>query len=201
MREQITFYKDQYEFYKELKSKRLLIAFMEYMFEDIEPQWLNWIEKVAFNSLKIRMDNQKKKSYAWTQSSWWWRHRNTSSELDHENNTSNNTKTTDWTTQATTEKQEDKDKDKEIKENNKRKYLDYVYLSDVEYEKISNRYGERVLKDYIERVDNWIWEKPNSKDRTNRNHYRTILNRIRNAWIKEIPKKQENESWIYDLPF
>ncbi len=103
MREQITLYEDQYQFYKELKSKRLLVAFVEYMFEDIEPEWLNWIEKVARNSLKIRMDNQKKKSDAWKKSRWGWRPRNVSSELDHKNNRTNNTKTTEQTTQ----KQED----------------------------------------------------------------------------------------------
>ena len=89
----------------------------------------------------------------------------------------------------------------DIKENIKRKYLDYVYLSDDECNKIRDRYWERVLKEFIERVDNRVWEKPNSKDRKWRDHYRTILNRIKRAWIKEIPKKQENESWIYDLPF
>lgn len=103
MREQITLYEDQYQFYKELKSKRLLVAFVEFMFEDIEPEWLNWIEKVAFNSLKIRMENQKKKSDAWRQSKGGWRPRNTSSELSSKNNRTNNTKTTE----QTTKKQED----------------------------------------------------------------------------------------------
>ena len=87
------------------------------------------------------------------------------------------------------------------KEKLKRKYLDFVYLSDEEYKKIADRYGERVLKDFIERVDNRVWEKPNSKDRKNRDHYRTILQRIQRAWIKEIPKSNRNESWVYDLPF
>jgi hypothetical protein len=108
MRSSITLYEDQYQFYKELKSKRLLIAFVEYMFEDIEPTWLNKIEKVVRNSLKIRMENQKKKSDAWKQSHWGWRKKkesNASSELDSKNNTTNNKKTT----QQTTKKQEVKD--------------------------------------------------------------------------------------------
>jgi hypothetical protein len=174
-----------------------LVAFVEFMFEDIEPTWLNWIEKTIFNSLRIRMENQKKKSLAWKQSHWGWRPRNTSSELDHENNT----KTTEQTTEWTTDKQEVEVKDKVIKENNKRKYLDYVYLSDEEYKKIQDRYGIKVLHEFIRRVDNWIWERPNLKNRQWRDHYRTILNRINKEWIKELPTKQENESWIYDLPF
>lgn len=98
MRSSITLYEDQYQFYKELKSKRLMIAFVEYMFEDIEPTWLNKLETVVRNSLKIRMKNQKKKSDAWRQSHWGWRKKiesNPSSELDSKNNTTNNTKTTE----------------------------------------------------------------------------------------------------------
>lgn len=104
MRKQITLYDDQYAFYKELKSKRLLVAFVEYMFEDVEPVWLNKIEKVVRNSLKIRMENQKKKSDAWSQSHWGWRKKiksNASSELGSKNNTK--------TTEQTTKKQQDKD--------------------------------------------------------------------------------------------
>lgn len=89
----------------------------------------------------------------------------------------------------------------ENKENEKRKHLEFVYLTDTEYNKLIDRYWQRIVNDFIERLNNWIWEKPNSKDRKNRNAYFTILNRIKKAWIKELPKKQENESWIYDLPF
>lgn len=89
----------------------------------------------------------------------------------------------------------------ENKENGKRKHLEFVYLTDTEYNKLIDRYWQRIVNDFIERLNNWIWEKPNSKDRKNRNAYFTILNRIKKDWIKELPKKQENESWIYDLPF
>ena len=89
----------------------------------------------------------------------------------------------------------------ENKENRKRKHLEFVYLTDTEYNKLIDRYWQRIVNDFIERLNNWIWEKPNSKDRKNRNAYFTILNRIKKDWIKELPKKQENESWIYDLPF
>lgn len=89
----------------------------------------------------------------------------------------------------------------ENKENVKRKHLEFVYLTDTEYNKLIDKYWQRIVNDFIERLNNWIWEKPNSKDRKNRNAYFTILNRIKKDWIKELPKKQENESWIYDLPF
>ena len=91
-----------------------------------------------------------------------------------------------------------------VKENVKRKFLDYVYLSDEEYKKISDRYWENVLKDFIERLDNRIWEKPTDKNRQGRDHYRTILKRIQKDWIKERPTKKqlsefEIEEWVYDL--
>lgn len=91
-----------------------------------------------------------------------------------------------------------------VKENVKRKFLDYVYLSDEEYKKISDRYWENVLKDFIERLDNRIWINPHAKNRQDRDHYRTILQRIKKEWIKEHhTKKQlsefEIEEWVYDL--
>lgn len=77
MRSSITLFDDQYQFYKELKSEKLLTAFVEYMFENIEPEWLNSLEQTIFNSLRIRMDNQKQKANAWAKwwrkSRWWWR--------------------------------------------------------------------------------------------------------------------------------
>lgn len=76
-RNSVTIYEDQYSFYKVFNSQKLLVAFVEYMFEDIEPEWLTEQEEVIFNSLRIRMDNQKKKSNAgkvwWIKSHWWWR--------------------------------------------------------------------------------------------------------------------------------
>ena len=38
MRKSIALFDDQYAFYKEFKSEKLLVAFVEYMFEDIEPE-------------------------------------------------------------------------------------------------------------------------------------------------------------------
>lgn len=86
----------------------------------------------------------------------------------------------------------------EKKENEKRKHLEFVYLTDTEYNKLIDSYGVRVIDNEITNLNNYIWQ--NWKDKY-KSHYHTILNRLRRAWIKELPKKQENESWIYDLPF
>ena len=103
-RSSVTIYDDQYNFYKAFNSEKLLVSFLEYMFEDIEPKWLTEQEEVIFNSLRVRMDNQKKKSYAWSLSHWWWRPPKTSKGTT-EKQQKNNTKTTD----QTTKKQEVKD--------------------------------------------------------------------------------------------
>ena len=86
----------------------------------------------------------------------------------------------------------------EKKENLKRKYLEFVYLTDKQYNDLIDSYGVRVIDNEIANLNNYIWQ--NWKDKY-KSHYHTILNRLRRAWIKELPKKQENESWIYDLPF
>lgn len=64
IRPSATFYDDQYKFWKSFNSPKLFLAFAEYMFEDIEPSGLSDNEKVLFDSLRVRMDNQKKRSEA-----------------------------------------------------------------------------------------------------------------------------------------
>ena len=74
-----------------------------------------------------------------------------------------------------------------------------MFLTDEEYNKLTEGYWRGVVEDQIKNLNNYIWQ--NWKDKY-KSHYYTILNRMRKAWIKELPKKlNENESWIYDLPF
>ena len=89
---------------------------------------------------------------------------------------------------------------KKIKNNKKekRKFLDYVYLTDTEYNKLINSYWVRVVEWKIDDLNNYIWQK--GKDKYS-SHYHTILAWFKREWIKPQNKKQENESWIYDLPF
>lgn len=156
MREQITMYRDMYEFYKDTKSKRLFVAFAEYLFEWIEPTDLKWIEKTIFNSLKIRMENQWKKSVAWSRSHWWWRPRKTSSELSSKNNR----KTTEQTTNETTEKQEDNNTNVLLLSN----ILSYDNIYSAYYwkkkwidEKVCNKLIDDKLKQWITLDDIWKW--------------------------------------------
>lgn len=85
-----------------------------------------------------------------------------------------------------------------IKENKKEKFLEFVYLTPQEYNKLIDAYWERAIKEQIENLNNYIWQKWKDKYKS---HYYTILSWNKKAWIKELPKRKENESWIYDLPF
>lgn len=87
MRNSIMLFDDQWNLVKELKSKKLLWAFCEYMFEDIEPKNLNNLEEILFKSLEKRMQKVKQKhdgnSLGWQKSSKHWIGSKTSSDLDH----------------------------------------------------------------------------------------------------------------------
>ena len=114
MRKNITLRDDQYKFMKMLNSEKLMIAFIEFMFEDVEPKWLSENEQILFDSLRVRMELQKARSEAWSNSHWGWRPKKTTNDESNEttkkqqkNNKSNNKKTAN----KTTKKQEDKEED------------------------------------------------------------------------------------------
>lgn len=70
----------------------------------------------------------------------------------------------------------------------KKQYLDYVFLTDTEYDSLVKRYGENKTKRLIEKLDNYI---PNSERRKPyKCHYRAIC-----GWVsKEIEKEEKYNS-------
>ena len=81
-------------------------------------------------------------------------------------------------------------KDIEIKENIKeikKKYLENVFLTDDEYEKLVEKYGKWTIERKIEDLNNYI----GSKWKKYKSHYFTILERLRREWAKPLEKKQE----------
>jgi hypothetical protein len=118
------------------------------------------------------VENDKRYSQKWQEGySQKWQHNNT-------------------TTNTTTEK----------KENLKRKFLEFVFLTDEEYNKLIEQYGNRVITEQIENLNNYIWQ--NGKDKY-KSHYYTLLNWLKKAWIKKQQTKQQNEyeisEWVYDI--
>lgn len=80
-----------------------------------------------------------------------------------------------------------KKENKNIKENIKRKFLDFVLLTDEEYNKLIERYGKWTIERKITDLNNYIW----SKWKKYKSHYFTILERLRKENIKPLEKKPE----------
>ena len=72
----------------------------------------------------------------------------------------------------------------------KDKYLDFVFLTKEEYQKLIEKLGERVLKSFIERLNNYI----GSKGKKYKSHYHTIL-----AWHNKdnssLPQKRKRPTF------
>ena len=71
---------------------------------------------------------------------------------------------------------------KEKKDNTKEKkdkYLDYVFLTQEEHKRLTQKFGERILKEMISELDNYIGAMPKK-----RNKY-TDHNRVLRGWVQE----------------
>lgn len=176
MRKSATFYDDQYKFYKELKSEKLVIAFREYMFENIEPEWLNSLEKTIFNSLRVRMDNQKKKARAWAVSHWWWRPSKTTQKQQK-----NNTKTTE----QTTKKQEDKDISKDILS-----ISNNIISKDITETKVSEVYGNQDINKLIDLVKEYNWWILDWTVKNSRRYWKLLIDKLN--------KLEKIQSWEFN---
>ena len=189
MRKQIILYEDQYAFYKELKSEKLLVAFVEYMFEDIEPTWLNSLEQTIRNSLLIRMNNQKNKSNAWTKSHWWWAKEWNQNAMKNWDFKQNNNRTT---TETTTKQQEDKDKDKDkdkVKDKDKEKINNHPTdeFDDALFEFVKMR--KQIRKPITEKWLELIKDKLNKMYPDNKElQIKCLYKSIENSW-----------QWIFEL--
>ena len=83
----------------------------------------------------------------------------------------------------------EKEEKKESINTDKDKYLEYVYLTKSEYQKLINKFGKETTDDWIERCNNWIAEAQNEKKRKEKtSHYYTILN-----WSRREQKKDNNQ--------
>jgi transcription termination factor NusB len=83
-----------------------------------------------------------------------------------------------WTTD---EQQVDTDKNDKNGKNDKKYYGEFVRLTDEEHQKLTERLGQALTADYIERLNNYI----GSKGTKYKSHYHTIL-----TWVRNDEKKQ-----------
>ena len=96
------------------------------------------------------------------------------SEYQQDEQQMNNRRTTD-------EQQVNTDKNVKNDKNDKKYYGEFVRLTDEEYLKLTERLGQALTADYIERLNNYI----GSKGTKYKSHYHTIL-----TWVRNDEKKQ-----------
>ena len=187
IRNSIKMFDDQYKIVKAFDSQNLLKAFVEYMFEDIEPTYLTEQEKVIFDSLRIRMDNQKKKSESWSKwwsnSHWWWRPKQAEEKQKQKQN--NNQKTNKK--QAKNNQVEEEVEDRSKKEEglfNKEDMCNKLH-DDVSFDKFWNLY-------------------PNKKDkkkwRIAFERLSLIKKQLAIEWIPKLKQSEQWKKWFIPLP-
>lgn len=193
MRKSITLFDDQYAFYKELKSERLLVAFVEYMFEDIEPQGLNSMEQIIRNSLLDRMNWWKAKSDAWSRwwssSHWWWRPKKQADELENNDN-------------ATSKKQTE-NKQKTNEQQPSISISRSISISNKEEDSNTN-------KDMCNKLHDAYWfekfwnEYPNKKDKKKAqlkfNKLSGEKRKLAIEWIAKLRNSEQWRKWFIPLP-
>lgn len=69
----------------------------------------------------------------------------------------------------------------------KKRFLDFVLLTDEEYKKLIDRYGKTIIDEYIEKLNNYI----GSKGKRYKSHYHTLLNWLKKDKIEELPPVKE----------
>lgn len=86
-----------------------------------------------------------------------------------------------WTTD---EQQVNTDKNVKNDKNEKKVYGEFVRLTEEEHQKLTERLGQALTTDYIERLDNYI----GSKGKKYKSHYHTIL-----SWVRKDEAQRKPE--------
>ena len=101
---------------------------------------------------------------------------------------------TEWNRQKQKKQEEEVEEEVEIEveeesikkeKNNKKKFLEFVLLTEEEHEKLVNQFWVKITNELIDRLNNYIW----STGKRYKSHYFTILNRAR----KELPQNNQQE--------
>lgn len=166
--------------------------------------------KRDFINIRFILDKSKRISYlrseAWKK--WWWQKWNQNAVKNFEKY-QKRAKQAKWNKTSETYSYSISNSTNNISNSNtnnsivRNKYLEYVYLSDIEYKKLIETYWEKVIENEIENLNNYIgqkwWKDPY------KSHYYTILNWLRKSWAKKLPTTttQVNdfqiEDWVYDI--
>ena len=181
----------------ELQGK-YYVALMEYWLNGIEPSDPVIKSLLQWPMYSIQKTNEwlKKKSQGWKNHTWnqytkgdtkWKAQKDTVED----SGTYMEDNGTEWN------KEDKEDNRSNIKKENikeKKRYLDFVLLTDEEYNKLLNIFWETKLNQAIENLNNYIW----SKGKKYSSHYHTIRKRNQ-EFIQEVEKRKK-ENAKQDLP-
>ena len=181
----------------------VLLAYTKYLLYGVEPSTDNQLVYSLFKAKQFDLDYSRNRAEI-ARENWkkWGRPRKDFTVQNLQKTKETQSKPNDNPTE-TQKNQEQRTKNKEqIKENIKRKFGEYVSLSETEYTKLTWLYGEKVINSYIEKLNYWIGEKP-TKDRLNRKSYFTLLNRLKRSEekgeVKKITQIKQETSKIENL--
>ena len=159
-------------------------AIMEYWLYEKEPP-----EKFKRDFVNIRFILEKsksiseKRSEAWKK--WWAKQWNQNAVKNFEKISKQAKQTKQAKTNKTSEREIEKEREY------KKLYLENVYLTDTEYNKLVEEYWKQVIEEYILKLSTYMIEKWKSYS----SHYLTILNWLR-KW--NVKKKSELKA---DIPY
>lgn len=200
IRNSIKMFDDQYKIVKTFDSQNLLKAFVEYMFEDIEPTYLTDQEQVIFDSLRIRMDNQKKKADSWSKwwsnSHWWWRPKQAEEEQKQKEET---TKQQQKNNQTTSKKQAKNNQvEVEVEEEVKGRSIEVEEESSFNKEDMCNKLHDDVSFDKFWNLYPNKRDKKKAKQKFDR--LTLIKKQLAIDWILKLRNSEQRKKWFIPLP-
>ena len=142
-----------------------LMAVAEYWIEGKEPT--NPIVKALMVQTKFTLDRSRELSEQKSESMKW----NQNARKTYEKVLKQRKTETNRTEQKKQEEEVEVEEEYKKKKLNKKKFLDFVLLSDDEYNKLVSTLWERLTTELIDKLNNYIW----STGKRYKSHYFTIL--------------------------
>ncbi len=177
---QFVFFRSYYEVIKELPDedkKNFLVAIVEYVFEDKNPNFTGLIQAIwQLIERPLTISKNKSKNAK----------KDKSNENQQEINLKSNKNQRHYSISSSfNEDSNNRVVGEEEKEKSKLKYGEFVSMTNAEYEKLISSYGEEFTKKSIEILDNY----KGSKGKQYKSDYRAIL-----SWVVEKVKKDSSSS-------
>ena len=179
------------------------------LWQAIMEYWLFWKEppekfKRDFVNVRFILEKNKsikqKRSEAWKLHTW---NQYTKWDEKRKDNSKAQTNTVEQMEQLGTNGT-NKNKNKNIKENikekleePKKKYLDFVYLTDTQYNELLRIFWETKLNQAIENLNNYIWEYPKKWSKY-ASHYHTIRKRNQDFIQEKLKREKLNTTQHLD---